>query len=83
MQVQQLPDLVRMLDLGSGVAEHPFSKAASGTASIVAIRTGDSATRRRTGVASITIGRLGDHVPLRSLAVCQEIGGQLAARGRP
>jgi hypothetical protein len=30
-----------------------------------------------------TIGRIGDHVPLRSLAIYQAIGSQLAAGGRP
>jgi hypothetical protein len=31
----------------------------------------------------VTIGRIGDHVPLRPLAIYQAIGAQLASGGRP
>jgi hypothetical protein len=33
--------------------------------------------------AEITIGRIGDPVPLRSLVIYQAIGSQLATGGRP
>ena len=84
VEVQQLPDLVRILDLGAVVAEHPVLEGRKQYRIDRRHRTGGSGARRRTGAtASITIGRLGDHVPLRSLAIYQAIGSQLAARGRP
>ena len=84
VEVQQLPDLVRILDLGAVVAEHPVLEGRKQYRIDRRHRTSGSGTRRRAGVtAGITIGRLGDHVPLRSLAVYQAIGSQLATRGRP
>jgi len=32
---------------------------------------------------AVTIGRIGDQVPLRPLAIYQAIGAQLASAGRP
>jgi transposase len=47
-------------------------------------RTGGSGVKRRSGIAAgITIGRIGDHVPMRSLAVYEAIGSHLATGGRP
>ena len=46
-------------------------------------RTGGSGKRRPHGSAAMTIGRIGDHVPLRSLDIYQAIGAQLATGGRP
>jgi len=84
VEVQQLPDLIRILDLGTIVAEHPVLEGRKQYRIDRRHRTGGSATRPRTGiVAEITIGRIGDHVPLRSLAIYQAIGGQLATGGRP
>ena len=84
VEVQQLPDLIRILDLGTIVAEHPVLEGRKQYRIDRRHRTGGSATRPRTGIAAeITIGRIGDHVPLRSLAIYQAIGGQLATGGRP
>ena len=84
VEVQQLPDLVRILELGRVIAEHPVLEGRKQYRIDRSHRTGGSGPRRRTGVAAgITFGRLGDHVPLRSLAVYQAIGSQLAAGGRP
>ena len=78
VEVQQLPDLIRILDLGTVVAEHPVLEGRKQYRIDRRHRTGGAA-RRRTGVASgITIGRIGDHVPPRSLAIYQAIGAQLA-----
>jgi len=33
--------------------------------------------------SGVIIGRIGDHVPLRPLAIYQAIGAQLANAGRP
>ena len=84
VEVQQLPDLVRILELGRVIAEHPVLEGRKQYRIDRSHRTGGNGAARRTGVAAgITIGRLGDHVPLRSLAVYQAIGSQLAAGGRP
>jgi len=84
VEVQQLPDLIRILDLGNIVAEHPILEGRRQYRIDRNHRTGGSGTRRRVGIApGITIGRIGDHVPLRSLAIYQAIGSQLATGGRP
>ena len=84
VEVQQLPDLVRILELGRIIAEHRVLEGRKQYRIDRRHRTGSSGAARRTGVAAgITLGRLGDHVPLRSLAVYQAIGSQLAAEGRP
>ena len=71
-------------DLGTVVAEHPVLEGRKQYRIDRSHRTGGSGASRRTGVAAgITIGRAGDHVPLRSLAVYQAIGRQLATGGRP
>lgn len=84
VEVQQLPDRVRILDLGTIVAEHAVLEGRKQYRIDQRHRTGGSTAARRSGVAAgITIGRIGDHVPLRSLAVYQAIGSQLATGGRP
>lgn len=84
VEVQQLPDLIRILDLGIIVAEHPVLEGRRQYRIDRRHRTGGSGTKPRTGIAAeITIGRIGDHVPLRSLAIYQAIGSQLATGGRP
>ncbi len=84
VEVQQLPDVIRILELGRVIAEHPVLEGRKQYRIDRRHRTGGSGAARRTGVAAgITLGRLGDHVPLRPLAVYQAIGSQLAAGGRP
>ena len=83
VEVQQLPDLIRILDLGITVAEHPVLEGRKQYRIDRSHRTGGSARRKTDKVAAITIGRLGDHVPLRSLALYQAIGTQLAMGDRP
>lgn len=84
VEVQQLPDLVRILELGKIIAEHPVLEGRKQYRIDRRHRTGGSIAVRRTGIAAgITIGRIGDHVPLRSLAVYQAIGTKLATGGRP
>jgi len=83
VEVQQLPDLIRILDLGTVVAEHPVLEGRKQYRIDRSHRTG-GVTKRRTGVAAgVSIGRIGDHVPLRSLAIYQAIGVQLAIGERP
>ena len=84
VEVQQLPDLIRVLDLGNIVAEHPVLEGRRQYRIDRSHRTGGSGVKRRSGIAAgITIGRIGDHVPMRSLAVYEAIGSHLATGGRP
>jgi len=83
VEIQQLPDRIRILDLGNVVAEHPVLEGRKQYRIDRSHRTGGGA-KLWTGIAAgITIGRIGDHVPLRSLAVYEAIGSQLATGGRP
>ena len=82
VEVQQLPDLIRILDLGNVVAEHPVLEGRKQYRIDRSHRTGGG-RRRAGGGIGITVGRIGDHVPPRSLAIYQAIGAQLATGGRP
>ena len=84
VEVEQLPDLIRVLDLGNIVAEHPVLEGRRQYRIDRSHRTGGNGVKRRSGIAAgITIGRIGDQVPLRSLAVYAAIGSHLATGGRP
>jgi transposase len=82
VEVQQLPDLIRVLDLGTVVAEHPVLEGRKQYRIDRRHRTGGSAKRKTNTPGGVIIGRIGDHVPLRSLAIYQAIGEQLANAGR-
>jgi hypothetical protein len=83
VEVQQLPDMIRILDLGTVVAEHPVVEGRKQYRIDRSHRTGGSARRKTMGATGITIGRIGDHVPTRPLDIYQAIGAQLAIGGRP
>lgn len=83
VEVQQLPDMIRILDLGTVVAEHPVIEGRKQYRIDRSHRTGGSARRKTMGATGITIGRIGDHVPTRPLDIYQAIGAQLAIGGRP
>lgn len=83
VDVQQLPDIVRILDLGNVVAEHPVLEGRKRYLVDPAHRTGGAGSRRSRETVDMTLGRIGDRVPLRPLSLYQEIGAQLAAGGRP
>ena len=83
VEVQQLPDLIRILDLGTVVAEHPVLEGRKQYRIDRGHRTGGSAKRKMNTPTGVIIGRIGDHVPLRPLAIYQAIGAQLASAGRP
>jgi transposase len=82
VDVQQLPDLIRILDRGIVVAEHPVLEGRKQYRIDRNHRTG-GARRTANKIACITLGRIGDHVPLRSLALYQAVGDQLAMGDRP
>jgi transposase len=83
VEVQQLPDLIRILDLGNIVAEHPVLEGRKQYRIDRSHRTGGSAKRKTSTPSGVIIGRIGDHVPLRPLAIYQAIGAQLANASRP
>ena len=83
VEVQQLPDLIRILGLGTIVAEHPVIEGRKQYRIDRNHRTGGSARRKTMGAAGVTIGRIGDHVPTRPLDICQAIGAKLTIGGRP
>jgi len=82
VEIQQLPDLIRILDHGTVVAEHPLLEGRKQYRIDRRHRTG-AAKRNPNTLSGVIIGRVGDHVPLRSLAIYQSIGEQLANVGRP
>jgi transposase len=82
VEVEQLPDLVRIIDRGIVVAEHPVLEGRRQYRIDRRHRTGRP--QPRTPDRSMTmIGRIGDHVPSRSLAIYEAIGASLAMEGRP
>jgi transposase len=83
VEIQQMPDLIRILDLGEVVAEHPILEGRKQYRIDRSHRTGGKAKRKTNAATGITIGRIGDHVPRRPLALYQAIGAQLASGGRP
>ncbi len=83
VEIQQMPDLIRILDLGEVVAEHPMLEGRKQYRIDRSHRTGGHARRKTNAATGTTIGRIGDYVPLRPLALYQAIGAQLASGGRP
>jgi len=84
VEIQQLPDKIRIIDLGQVIAEHPVLEGRRQYRIDPAHRTGGSGARRRHQAKdSITIGRIGEHVAVRPLAIYQAIGSQLARGERP
>ena len=70
-------------NLGNVVAEHPVLEGRRQYRIDRSHRTGGSAKRKMNTATGITIGRIGDHVPHRPLAIYQAIGAQLASAARP
>jgi transposase len=81
VEVQQLPGLIRILDLGSVVAEHPVIEGRKQYRIDRSHRTGSTVRHKAAGHAGTTIGRPGDHVPPRPLSLYQTIGARLAMGG--
>ncbi len=82
VEVQQLPDVIRILDQGCIVAVHPVLEGRRRTR--VAPEHRQGAGRQRDGRfgsrpgSGVVLGRPGDHIPRRSLEFYQAIGNQLA-----
>jgi len=82
VEVQQLPDVIRILDQGCIVAVHPVLEGRRRTRVAPEHRQGAGRQRdgrfgSRTG-SGVVLGRPGDHIPRRSLEFYQAIGNQLA-----
>ena len=81
VDVEQLPDLIRIIDRGIVVAEHPVLEGRRQHRIDRRHRTGRPQPRVDERLVT-TIGRVGDYVPLRSLAIYDAIGTQLAMEGQ-
>ena len=82
VEVHQLPDTIRILDGGRLVASHPILEGRRQYRVDPDHRQGAAARAMRHGHPdSLTIGRRGDHVARRSLAVYQAVGERLAGAG--
>jgi hypothetical protein len=83
VEVQQLPDVIRILDQGRIVAIHPVLEGRRRTRVAPEHRQGAMRSRSRYEAGEVVLGRPGDHVRRRSLDVYQAIGHGLAvAEGR-
>jgi transposase len=82
VEVQQLPDMIRILDLGRVVAEHRVVEGRRQYRVDRGHRTGGLAKREPGQALGVIVGRRGDHVPIRPLAIYQAIGAHLAAGDR-
>ena len=83
VEIQQLPDRIRILDMGEIIAEHAVLEGRRQCRIDPAHRTGNNVARRTgRGQDVIAVGRIGERVPVRSLAVYQAIGAQLAQGDR-
>ena len=81
VEIEQLPDLVRIIDRGIVVAEHPVLEGRRQYRIDRHHRMGRPTSRPQD--RPMTVGRIGDHVLLRSLAVYEAIGASLAMESRP
>ena len=82
VEIEQLPDLVRIVDRGIVVAEHQVLEGRRQYRIDRRHRTGRPQSRTQELPVTM-LGRIGDHVPLRSLAIYEAIGAGLAMEGRP
>ena len=83
VEVQQMPDKVRILDQGKLVAEHRVLEGRKQYLIDRSHRTGGSAKSKLSSAPDITLGRIGEYVPARSLSIYQAIGSHLAHGDRP
>jgi transposase len=84
VEVHQLPDQIRILDQGRIVATHPILEGRRQCRVDPAHRQGSLRRIPRQPTKDLIIGRIGERVAHRSLAVYQAIGERLAlAGGRP
>ena len=80
--VKQLPDLIRVIECGIVVAEHPVLEGRRQYRIDRRQCTGPPISRMQKHPATM-IGRIGNHLLLRSLAIYEAIAAGLALEGRP
>lgn len=82
VEVQQLPDVIRILDQGRIVAVHPVLEGRRRTRVTPDHRQGGQRQAGRQGPRShgsdLVVGRPGDHIPRRSLEFYQAVGNRIA-----
>lgn len=78
VEVHQLPDVIRIIDNGRLVAIHPVLEGRRQTRVAPEHSQGPIRARSRATAPALALGRLGDQVPRRSLAVYQAIADRLA-----
>lgn len=83
VEVQQMPDKVRILDQGKLVAEHRVLEGRKQYLIDRSHRTGGGTRSKVNASSDVTLGRIGEYVPARSLSIYQAIGSQLAQGDRP
>jgi transposase len=81
VEVHQLPDLIRILDQGRLVATHPVLEGRRQCRVDPTHRQGSLRRTPRQPTTDLIIGRIGEHVAHRPLAVYQAIGERLALAG--
>jgi hypothetical protein len=81
VEVHQLPDQIRILDQGRLVATHPVLEGRRQYRIDPAHRHAAHTRMPRQATEDLIIGRIGERVPHRSLAVYQAIGERLALAG--
>ena len=81
VEVHQLPDQIRILDQGRIVATHPVLEGRRQCRVDPAHRQGSLRRTPRQPTKDLIVGRIGDRVAHRSLAVYQAIGERLAITG--
>ncbi len=78
VEVQQLPDVIRILDGDRIVAIHPVLEGRRRTRVAPEHRQGTGRLTSRTSPGDVIVGRAGDHIRHRALAFYQAIGNRLA-----
>jgi hypothetical protein len=78
VEVQQLPDVIRILDGDRIVAIHPVLEGRRRTHVAPEHRRGTGRLKSRIGPDDVILSRTGDHIPRRSLAFYQAVGNRLA-----
>lgn len=83
VEVEQTPDIIRVLDGGVVVAEHPVLEGRKQYRIDRRHRTGRPQRALHHQRGGMTLGRIGDFVPQRPLAIYDAIGAGLAMEQRP
>lgn len=83
VEVEQTPDIIRVLDGGVVVAEHPVLEGRKQYRIDRRHRTGRPQRALHHQRGGMTLGRIGDFVPRRPLAIYDAIGAGLAMEQRP